>query len=142
MSGNYIYGTLLTATGRLWAMNRIFVLILVINIVLIILLLPVLSIPGVALASLITQSMALFLQINFCLKMKVVKFSISLVLRIIIFSLITGLSIISMKYFLPFTIANLPLFIPTVLSLTGIAMVAAGMINLKEWRHLYYETIS
>ena len=142
MSGNYIYGTLLTATGSLWAMNRIFVLILVINIVLIILLLPVLSIPGVALASLITQSMALFLQINFCLKMKVVKFSISLVLRIIIFSLITGLSIISMKYFLPFTIANLPLFIPTVLSLTGIAMVAAGMINLKEWRHLYYETIS
>jgi O-antigen/teichoic acid export membrane protein len=142
MSGNYIYGTLLTATGSLWAMNRIFVLILGINIVLIILLLPIFSIPGVALASLITQSLALFLQLSLCLKKQVVKFSISLILRTLIFSILTSLLIISIKFFLPFTSVNLPIIILIGLLFTGIAMVSTGMLSKKEWRHLYNETIS
>lgn len=142
MSGNYIYGTLLTATGSLWAMNRIFVLILGINIVLIILLLPIFSIPGVALASLITQSLALFLQLSLCLKKQVVKFSISLILRTLIFSILTSLLIISIKFFLPFTPVNLPIIILIGLLFTGIAMVSTGMLSKKEWRHLYNETIS
>ena len=142
MSGNYIYGTLLTATGSLWSMNRIFVLILVINIVLIIILLPLLSIPGVALASLITQSLALLLQITLCLKKQLVSRSLSLILRLFIFSTLTGLFVISIKSFFPFTPANLPIIIVIGSLLTGIAMVSTGMINRNEWSHLYNETIS
>ena len=142
MSGNYIYGTLLTATGSLWSMNRIFVLILGINIVLIIILLPLLSIPGVALASLITQSLALCLQLTLCLKKQLVRQSLSLILSIFIFSSLTGLFIIFIKFFFPFTLSNLPIIIIIGSLLIGIASVSTGMINRNEWSHLYNETIS
>jgi peptidoglycan biosynthesis protein MviN/MurJ (putative lipid II flippase) len=142
MGGNYIYGTLLTATGSLWAMNRIFVLILGINIVLNLFLLPRFGIPGVALASLITHSLAFILQLRLCLKKQVVGSSASLILRIFLFSVLTGLSVISLKFFLPFRAPNLPLILLTGLLLSGIAMGITGMIHKSDWRHLPNETVT
>jgi O-antigen/teichoic acid export membrane protein len=117
-------------------------LILGINIVLIIILLPLLSIPGVALASLITQSLALCLQLTLCLKKQLVRQSLSLILSIFIFSSLTGLFIIFIKFFFPFTLSNLPIIIIIGSLLIGIASVSTGMINRNEWSHLYNETIS
>jgi O-antigen/teichoic acid export membrane protein len=139
MSGNYIYGTLLTASGSLWSMNRIFVLILGINLVLIFVLL--LSIPGVALASLITQSLALILQINLCIKKQLVNRSLSLTISILIFSFLTVLFIFLTKLYLPFKPANIPFILLTGLLSTGIAMISTGMIKKNEWTHLFSETI-
>jgi O-antigen/teichoic acid export membrane protein len=141
MSGNYIYGTLLTASGSLWSMNRIFVLILGFNLVLIFVLLPLLSIPGVALASLITQSLALILQINLCIKKQLVKRSLSLILSILIFSFLTMLFIFLTKSYLPFKPANIPFILLTGILCTGIAMISTGMIKKNEWTHLFSETI-
>lgn len=142
ISGNYIYGTLLTASGSLWPMNRIFVWILGINMVLILLLLPFMSVPGVALASLITQSMAFILQLNLCLKKQLVKTSFLLVRRIFLFSLFTGLCIFSVHYFLPLTFSNLPVLLFIGLIIIGISMITTGMINKNEWQPLFKETIN
>jgi O-antigen/teichoic acid export membrane protein len=134
MSGNYIYGTLLTASGSLWSMNRIFVLILGFNLVLIFVLLPLLSVPGVALAS-------LNLQIHLCIKKQLVKWSLSLILSILIFSFLTMLFIFLTKSYLPFKPANIPFILLTGLISTGIAMISTGMIKKNEWTHLFSETI-
>jgi O-antigen/teichoic acid export membrane protein len=141
MSGNYIYGTLLTASGSLWSMNRIFVLILGFNLVLIFVLLPLLSIPGVALASLITQSLALILQIDLCIKKQLVKRSLSLTISILIFFFLTVLFIFLTKSYLPFKPANIPFILLTGLLSTGIAMISTGMIKKNEWTPLFSETI-
>ena len=103
--------------------------------------LPMLSIPGVALASLITQSLALILQINLCIKKQLVKRSLSLILSILIFSFLTMLFIYLIKSYLPFKPSNLPFILLSGLLSTGIAMISTGMIKKNEWTHLFSETI-
>lgn len=58
-SGVYIFGTLLTANGKLGSMNRLFALTLLINILLNLALIPPLKAVGAALATLITQVFSL-----------------------------------------------------------------------------------
>jgi O-antigen/teichoic acid export membrane protein len=137
ISGNYIYGTLLTASGSLWPMNRIFVLIFCLNLVLIMLLLPLLSIPGVALASFITQTVTFIMQLKLCLNKQLVKPSFLLIRRIFIFSLIMGFCIISVHFFLSFTPANLPMLLFIGLLCTAFSMLATGMIKKNEWQPLF-----
>lgn len=63
MSGNYIFGTLLTANGSMKKMNLLFIVSIVINIVLNTLLIINMKAEGAAIATLVTQFFTLFMQI-------------------------------------------------------------------------------
>lgn len=66
MSGTYIFGTLLTANGSMRKMNVLFAAGIVINIVLNILLISQTKAAGAALATFLTQTFVLLLQIYLC----------------------------------------------------------------------------
>lgn len=68
VSGAYIYGTLLTAHGSLWPMNRIFMAGLVLNIALNVVLIPRFQALGAATATLATQALVFIGQVGLCWK--------------------------------------------------------------------------
>jgi len=65
ISLNYIFGTLLTAAGKLKTLNYIALLALTINLALNFLLIPTLKSDGAALVSLLTNTLAFVLQVGF-----------------------------------------------------------------------------
>ena len=84
MSGNYIFGTLLTANNSLKKMNWIFFICLLLNVGFNLWLIPVFKAEGAALATCATQFFALFAQILLAIKILNLKFGLSIWIRPVI----------------------------------------------------------
>lgn len=87
VSGTYIFGTLLTASGRLMKMNLIFILGILLNVVLNYVLILEYKASGAALATVITQFFVLFAQIYLAVKVFALQTDYRLLLRIVLFSM-------------------------------------------------------
>jgi O-antigen/teichoic acid export membrane protein len=92
ISINYIFGTLLTANGSLKQLNYVAGSLAIINIVLNLILVPAHKALGAAMSSLITQSIAVVLQIYLCTKILKIKMDNVFIIKCLIF---IALSIIS-----------------------------------------------
>lgn len=75
ISTSYVFGTLLTANGNLWALNLMAFLSVVINVTLNLWLIPLIKAQGAAIASLSSQTMAALVQI--WLAYRILKFGIN-----------------------------------------------------------------
>ncbi|NNF36761.1 MAG: oligosaccharide flippase family protein [Saprospiraceae bacterium] len=82
---SYIYGTLLTATGKLKSMNTILVLGLVINLILNLVLIPRMMATGAAIATLVTQWVVMLGQVALSAKSFTLTIHIKTVISIITF---------------------------------------------------------
>lgn len=91
MSGTYIFGTLLTANGRLGPMNRLFVAGILLNVTLNLLLIPTQKALGAAVATLITQSAIWIAQMVLVWRMLNIRLGWRLLLRLAFFAGITGI---------------------------------------------------
>ena len=102
VSCNYIFGTLLTANGRLKPMNILAIIGVIVNISLNLILIEKNGSSGAAIASLITQIFTLLAQIILCYKFFPFKVQILPIFQIIGFPLLffTGIFILEL-YFLP-----------------------------------------
>ena len=94
VSFNYVFGTLLTAYGRLKPMNIIALFGVTVNVVLNIILIPNYGSIGAAFASMITQFFTLFAQLYLCYKFFLKNLKVSSYLPLIYFLLIFLLIII------------------------------------------------
>ena len=101
VTGSYIYGTLLTANGSLMAMNRIFLIGVIANILLNWWLIPNYQSIGAAMATCVTQFFAFSAQVILSLRKVSLKTDIRLILRILGFSLLVGCSGWILKYYSP-----------------------------------------
>jgi len=101
MSLAYIYGTLITASGKLKAFNLIFVLGIVCNWGLNLYLIPLYQAEGAATATLITQGMVCLGQILLATRRHKLDHGYAFILKIISFMGITFASFYMMSIFLP-----------------------------------------
>jgi len=91
MSGSYIFGTLLTANGRLRPMNRLFAAGILMNVTLNLLLIPVYKALGAAVATLATQATVWIAQMILVRRMLDLKPEGSTIVRIIVFAGLSGM---------------------------------------------------
>lgn len=92
MSGSYIYGTLLTANGDLMAMNRIFIIGIVVNVGLNYFLIPIHQAEGAAIATLVTQSFVFSAQVWLAKRQLTLRFDPVLMGKLVLFALVCYLS--------------------------------------------------
>jgi O-antigen/teichoic acid export membrane protein len=92
---SYIYGTLLTATGKLRSMNTILVLGLVVNLILNLILIPRMMATGAAIATLVTQWVVMIGQLALSANGFALTVHMKTILSIIIF---VALSFITLDY--------------------------------------------
>jgi len=128
ISVNYIFGTLLTANGNLKQLNYIAGTLVFINISLNLILIPAHKALGAAVSSLITQSIAAFLQIYFCIKLLKIDFSKALLSKYLVF---TGLSLCSALVLFNFNGPWIWRLIITAF-LICIMAIASGLVSIKE----------
>jgi O-antigen/teichoic acid export membrane protein len=93
VSMGYIFGTLLTANGSLKFLNRVSFAGLMVNLLLNYWLIPVMQTKGAALASVITQSLVVIIQIIYCIKIFRFSLNIKKVVSFIAFPLICYLTL-------------------------------------------------
>jgi O-antigen/teichoic acid export membrane protein len=128
ISVNYIFGTLLTANGNLKELNYIAGTLVLLNISLNLILIPAHKALGAAVSSLITQSIAAFLQIYFCIKLLKIDFNKILLSKYLIF---IGLSVCSALVLLNFNGPWVWRFLITA-SLICIMAMVSGLVSVKE----------
>ena len=132
-SMTYIYGTLLTAAGMLGAMNRLFVLCIILNAGANLMVIPKYGAAGVALTTLATQSLAALGQFALAnRRFKELRTS-ALPLQALALLLLVFLST-----WILHTFTNLPWTIGMIASVTaaGALSVVLKMISPKEWFEL------
>jgi len=123
MSLSFIFGTLLTAKGKIKKLNYISVLALVFNIGLNIYFIPTYKSLGVAVIAVLTQSLVLVIQIYYCVQIFNFKIQISTVLKFV-FLLVLALSLGFIFHY--FTV-------PLILGLLLIGLVLLGFYFLFKF---------
>jgi O-antigen/teichoic acid export membrane protein len=129
MASVYIFGTLLTSNGSLKQLNIMALSGVSLNVVLNIIFIPKFNAIGAAYASLITQTIAAFIQIYMAYKMFNFKFNFQLILKILLLVILTFTSAYYLKNFTSI-FWMVKIFIVSSIGL--IIMIFTDMINFKS----------
>lgn len=129
ISLTYIYGTLLTAAGKIAIFNKIVLAGVIVNLVLNMILIPRQGAIGAAIATVFTQYLVLSGQYIASLKYFDTGFEINLFLRRIVFFLIIALVVILIRYYLPINWI-LAIFISGIFSI--VVAIITGIIKFSD----------
>ena len=133
MCGTYIYGTLLTANGRLMPMNVIFLVSVLINIGLNIWLIPKYGAVGAAQATCVTQLFVFLAQLFWATKMLSLRFKRGLILRLCVVAVLVIMSGTLLK-----VLTDWPWLVNgSIVLLSGIVgAVITGIVDFRELKHM------
>lgn len=132
----YIYGTLLTASGNLWPMNRLFLVCIALNVGANLYVIPRYGAPGAALTTLLTQSVAAVGQYLLALRYFPRLRNPQLLLQFV-----GLLALVFVTTWIIFTFAPLIWLLRWILAMaTGVGLVfLLRMISVREWWKLLRE---
>lgn len=140
LSGNYVYGTLLTATGSLWPIIRIYLWTSVIQIALILCLFPFASLAGVALASMICHSLAFLLQLRLCIIHGHIEKSGDIFGRVGRYATLIFFSFLAIHFIV--SANQLFLLVLGLATASALALWLSGLVDRREWVALLKESLS
>ncbi len=129
LSGSYIFGTLLTASGRLRPMNQLFIVGVVLNVSLNLWWIPRSGALGAAQATLITQSVIFLAQYFLCIRMGLIRPDFRLWIQIGFFCLL----ILGLVQWVPRRITlSWPLELILIISLGGLGAILFRMVDFRQ----------